>query len=179
MEQGRISSKAVMATLKRVVVAVAGLAMRLVIWWWRRTSIAWVRAWDEPARELRLLYLGVGLLVSWALIPAAFKDMGFTGGVSYFFALFMAMSNATVFRVVKIGRAEYLPLGAIAPIAILVGVVGSRAIRPLLGDAKNVALTGDLAGAAIILSVFLMLTLLFRKWQTGNPYGDSPVRPKP
>ncbi len=165
-----------MAALKRISNVLGGIAMWLVTWWWESTSNAWVRAWKEPARGLRLVYLGTGVLLSWYLIPVAFKDMGFTGGVSYLFALFMATSNATVFRVVKIGRAEYIPLGALAPIAIFVGAVGSGAIRPMLGDAKDAALAGNLAGAVIILVVFVMLTFMFRQWQTGNPYGDASAR---
>ena len=94
-----------------------------------------------------------------------------TGGISYVVALFGAVSNATFFRIARIGRADYIPLGLVAPIAIFVGVAGSAAIRPLLSDAKNAALAQDLAGALIILAIFGVFSVLFRQWRSGNPYG--------
>ena len=84
--------------------------------------------------------------------------------------MFGALSNATFFRVVRVGRADYIPLGVVAPFAILVGVVGSKAIQPLMGDAKNAALAQDFLGAFIVLAIFGFLALWFRRWQSGNPY---------
>ena len=65
---------------------------------------------------------------------------------------------------------EGVPLGLTAPFLILVGVTASLAIRPLLGDAKNVALAEDFAGAVIILGVFAVMTLWFRRLQSGSLY---------
>ncbi len=130
-----------------------------------------VRASNEPAFGLRLLYLGAGLVIALYLVPHAFQELGVTGGISYVVALFGAVSNATFFRIARIGRADYIPLGLVAPIAIFVGVAGSAAIRPLLSDAKNAALAQDLAGALIILAIFGVFSVLFRQWRSGNPYG--------
>ena len=133
--------------------------------------MAWMSARDEPARGLRVIYLLLGLGFAYLLVPYAFRELGVTGGVSYLFAVFSAVSNATFFRMVRVNRAEYIPLALVAPIAIIVGIVGSAAIRPLIGDAKNSALAQDFIGALIILGVFAFLTLWFRRLQSGNPYG--------
>ena len=162
-----------MTLLGRLVFGAGRLLTRLVAWWWQRTYAAWRRAWGEPARGLRFLYLGVGLLISWALIPAAFTELGLMGAMSYIFALFLALSNATFFRAVKVARG-YVPLGAVAPVAILVGVTGSRAMRPLLGDAREAAFAGDIVGAVVIPGAFVAISLLFKEWKTGNPYGSPP-----
>ena len=66
--------------------------------------------------------------------------------------------------------AKYVPLGLATPLLILIGVSGSIAIQPLLGDAKNAALAEDFAGAVIILGIFALLTLWFRRWQSGSLY---------
>ena len=50
------------------------------------------------------------------------------------------------------------------------GVFGAAAIRPMLGDAKNAALAQDFAGAIVILAVFLLMRLIFRRWQSGALY---------
>jgi hypothetical protein len=156
--------------LNRLSYALNQLSRRLASWWWDGTSTAWKRAWGEPARELRIIYLLFGLVLSAFLVPSAFNDIGFAGGLSYLFALSVALSNATLFRIVRVGRADYIPLGLVAPFAILIGIIGSGAIRPLLGDAKNAALAGDLIGAIVVLAVFAALWLWFREWQSGNPY---------
>ena len=44
-----------------------------------------------------------------------------------------------------------------APIAIFVGLAGSKAIRPLLGEAKNAALAEDFVGAVVILAILRVL----------------------
>ena len=138
---------------------------------WSKSRAAWESALDEPALGLRLLYLAFGLLIAFYLVPPAFRELGGVGGISYLVALFGAVSNATFFRVARVGRAAYIPLGLVAPIAIFVGLAGSSAVRPLLGDAKNAALAQDFAGAAIILAIFGVFSLWFRQWQSGNPYG--------
>lgn len=125
---------------------------------------------NEPAPGLRFLYLVAGLVIAFCLVPHAFGELGVTGGISYLVALFGAVSNATFLRVARIGRADYIPLGLVAPIAIFVGVAGSAAARPLLGDAKNAALAQDFAGALIILAIFGVLSLLFGHWRSGDPY---------
>ena len=102
-------------------------------------------------------------------MPIAFTELGLVGGVFYLLAVFGAVCNATFFRIVKVGLADYVPLGLVAPISILVGLFASTAIRPLIGDAKNAALAQDLTGALIILGVFVFMTLRFRRWQGGNP----------
>lgn len=147
------------------------LLFKLLSWHWRRSLAAWESASNEPAFGLRLLYLVAGLVIALYLVPHAFQELGVTGGISYVVALFGAVSNATFFRIARIGRADYIPLGLVAPIAIFVGVAGSAAIRPLLSDAKNAALAQDLAGALIILAIFGVFSVLFRQWRSGNPYG--------
>lgn len=131
---------------------------------------AWESASSEPALGLRLIYLIAGLMMAFYLVPHAFRELGVTGGFFYVGTLFSAISNATFFRVTRVGRAGYIPLGLVAPIAILVGVAGSVAVRPLLGDVKNAALAQDFAGALIILAIFGILSLWFRPWRSGNPY---------
>ncbi len=80
------------------------------------------------------------------------------------------MLDATFFRVAKVRWKVLIPLGLVAPIAILMGVFGASAIRPMLGDAKNTALAQDLIGAVVILAVFLIMWLVFRRWQSGTLY---------
>ena len=148
-----------------------GLALlsKLVARHWRKSLAAWESALNEPAPVLRFLYLVCGLGLAVVLVPHAFRELGVMGGFSYLTALFGAVSNATFFRVARVGRAYY-PLGLVAPIAIYVGLAGSAAIRPMLGDAKNAALAQDFAGALIILAVFGVFSLWFRQWRSGNPY---------
>ena len=146
------------------------LLSKLVAWHWSKSWAAWESASNEPAPGLRVLYLIAGLVIAFYLVPHAFRELGVTGGISYVVALFVAVSDATFFRVARIGRADYIPLGLVAPIAIFVGVAGSAAARPLLGDAKNAALAQDFAGALIILAIFGILSLWFRQWRSGNPY---------
>ena len=138
---------------------------------WRKSREAWVAAWDEPALGLRLVYLVIGLIVAYTLVPYSFQELGVMGGISYLIAVSGAVSNAMFFRMVKVGRADYIPLGLVAPIAIFVGLAGSKAIRPLLGEAKNAALAEDFIGAVVILAIFVFFALWFRRWQSGNPYG--------
>ena len=146
------------------------LLCKVVAWHWRRSWAAWESAMNEPALSLRVLYLVVGIVIAFHLVPHAFGELGVTGGISYAAALFVAVSNATFFRVARIGRADFVPLGLVAPIAIFVGVAGSAAARPLLGDAKSAALAEDFAGALIILAIFVVLSHLFGRWRSGNPY---------
>ena len=131
---------------------------------------AWGSAWRGPYRDLRWLGLGMGILTTWVLIPAVFDDLGFVRGASHFFAVYMAFSNATFFSIARVGRDRYVPLGAVAPIFILAGVIGSSAISPLIGDAKDAAMAQDFLGALVILAVFAVMTLWFRQWRSGNPY---------
>ena len=143
---------------------------KLVAWRWKKTRAAWRVAWREPARPLRFLYLVLGLFIANALVPFAFSQLGTMGGVTYIFAVLMALLDATFFRAVRVGRMRYVPLGLTAPFLILVGVSASLAIRPLLGDAKNAALVEDFIGAAIILGVFALMALWFRRLQSGSLY---------
>ena len=150
------------------------MAMRLLYgflaWHLRSWQAAWSSAWYEPHTELRLMGLGIGIVITWVLIPTAFDDLGLMRGVSYCVAVYLAFSNATFFRIARVGYGRYVPLGLVAPIFILIGVIGSSAIRPLIGDAKNAALAQDFAGALFILGVFAVMTSLFRLWRSGNPY---------
>ena len=137
---------------------------------WRSTKKAWASAWREPVRGLRFIYLTLGLAIAYVLVPFVFDRLGTIGMLSYLLCVLFAMLNATFFRVVKVRRKLYLPLGLVAPIAILMGVSGAAAIRPMLGDAKNAALAHDFAGAIVILAVFLLMWLIFRRWQSGTLY---------
>ena len=143
---------------------------RLLAWHWRSWQEAWGSAWQGPHKGLRLLGLGMGILITWFVIQAVFDDLGFVRGASYFFSVYLAFSNATFFSIARVGRDRYIPLGAVAPIFILAGVIGSNAIRPLIGDAKDAAMAQDILGALVILAVFAVMTLWFRHWQSGNPY---------
>ena len=143
---------------------------RLLAWHLKGWGIAWGSAWQGPYRDLRLLGLGMGVLITWFLIPAVFDDLGVVRGASYFFAVYVAFSNATFFSIARVGRDRYIPLGAVAPIFILAGVIGSSAIRPLIGDAKDAAMAQDFLGALVILAVFAVMTLWLRHWRSGNPY---------
>ena len=137
---------------------------------WRSTKRAWAAAWREPVRGLRFIYLAAGLAIAYTLVPFVLDRLGAIGAVSYLVCVVFAMLNATFFRVVRVRRKLYVPLGLIAPIAILMGVFGSAAIRPMLGDAKNAAFAQDFAGAIVILAVFLVMWLIFRRWQSGTLY---------
>ena len=143
---------------------------RLLAWHLRSWQEAWGSAWQGPYRDLRFLGLGIGVLITWFLIPAVFDDLGFVRGASYFFAVYLAFPNATFFSIARVEGGRYIPLGAVAPIFILAGVIGSSAIRPLIGDAKDAAMAQDFLGALVILAVFAVMTLWFRHWQSGNPY---------
>ena len=138
---------------------------------WRR---AWRSAWGEPNMGRRFFGLVIGLAIASVLIPVAFDDLGLISGISYSVYVYLAMSNATFFRIARVGRTHRVPLGLVAPIFILVGVIGSTLIRPLLGDAKDAALAHDFIGAAIILGVFLAMALLFKSWQRGTPRLPAP-----
>ena len=146
------------------------LLSRLIARRWSKARAAWESAWGEPALGLRFLYLVVGLFIAAHLIPYAFREWGVIGGISYLGALLSAVSNASFFRIVRVGRADYVPLGLVAPIAILVGLAGSAAIRPLLGDAKDAVLAEDFVGALVILAFYGIFAHWFRRWQGGNPY---------
>ena len=100
--------------------------------------------------------------------PVAFSQLGTIGGFPYLFAVLLAISSATFFRTVKVRRIKYVPLGLATPFLILVGVSDSIAIQPLLGDAKNAPLAEDFIGAVIILGVFALMTLWFRRLQSGS-----------
>ena len=156
---------------KHLVSTCLGLLLKLVAWHWTKSRAAWVSAWGEPVRGFRLVCLVVGLFLAYLLIPSSFREWGVMGGISYLIALFSAVSNAMFFRIVRVGRADYIPLGLIAPFAIFAGVAGSKAIRPLIGDATDAALAQDLVGALFILAIFGFFTLWFRRLQSGNPYG--------
>ena len=144
---------------------------KLVAWRWKKTRAAWRTAWREPARPLRFLYLVLGLFIANALIPVAFSQLGTIGGFPYLFAVLLAISSATFFRTVKVRRVTYVPARTDLPhSSILVGVAGFLAVRPLLGDAKNAALAEDFIGAAIILGVFALMALWFRRLQSGSLY---------
>ena len=143
---------------------------RLIASRWRNTRKSWASAWREPVRGLRFIYLALGLAIAYLLVPFVFNRLGAIGTVSYLVCVLFAMLNATFFRVVKLRRKVYVPLGLVAPIAILMGVFGAAAIRPMLGDAKNAALAHDFAGAIVILAVFLLMWLVFRRWQSGALY---------
>ena len=121
-----------------------------------------------PRSQVRLP--GCGLTLAYLLAPVVFTRLGAIGGAAYLFAVVLAMLDATFFRVVKVRRKVYVPLGLVAPIAILMGVFGASAIRPMLGDAKNAALAQDFIGAIVILMVFLIMWLVFRRWQSGTLY---------
>ncbi len=142
---------------------------RLLVWHLRSWQEAWGSAWQGPYRYLRFLGLSMGILMTWVLTTAVFDDLGFIRGASYFFAVYLAFSNATFFNIARVGRDRYIPLGVAAPIFILAGVIGSSAIRPLIGDAKDAALAQDFLGALVILAVFAVMMLWFRHWQSGNP----------
>ena len=159
-----------LALLANVAIWPLKLLGKLLAWRWRETRKAWRGAWREPARPLRFLYLILGLFIANALVPVAFGQLGTMGGISYLFASLIALLDATFFRAVRVGRFKYVPLGLTAPFLILVGVTASLAIRPLLGNAKNAALAEDFVGAVIILSAFALLTLWFRRWQSGSLY---------
>ena len=139
---------------------------KLVAWRWKKTRAAW----REPARPLRFLYLILGLFIANALVPVAFSQLGALGGITYFFAVLMAILDAMFFRTVKVQWIKYVPLGLTAPFLILVGVSGSLEIKLLLGNVKNAAMAEDFVGAAIILGVFAVMTLWFRRLQSGSLY---------
>ncbi len=157
-------------SLERLSLATLGLMDRLLSWHFRSWGKSWGSAWRGSHRELRWLGLGIGVVITWFLIRAVFDELGFVRGASYFFAVYLAFSNATFFSIAKVGRDRYVPLGAVAPIFILAGVIGSSSIRPLIGDAKDAAMAQDFIGALVILAVFAVMTLWFRQWQSGNPY---------
>ena len=138
---------------------------------WRKSRAAWVAAWHEPALGLRVVYLVIGLIVAYLLVPYSFRELGVMGGISYLIAVFGVVSNAMFFRIVRVGRADYIPLGLVAPISIFVGLAGSKAIRPLLGEARNAAFAQDFVGSVVILAIFGFFAIWFRRWQSGNPYG--------
>ena len=156
--------------LAKLVIFPLRLLGKLLAWRWKKTRSAWRAAWREPARPLGFLYLILGLFIANALIPVAFDQLGVVGGVSYLVALLLAILDATFFRAARVWRVKYVPLGLTAPFLILVGVTASLAIRPLLGNATNAAFAEDFIGAAVILGVFVLMTLWFRRLQSGKLY---------
>ena len=156
--------------LERIGLVALRLLHRLLAGHLRSWQEAWSSAWHEPYLERRLLGLCMGMVITYVLIPVAFDDLGLMSGISYLMSVYLAFSNATFFRLARVGRTRNVPLGLVAPIFILVGVVGSSAIRPLLGDARNAALAHDFVGAVTILGVFGVMMLWFRSLQRGTPY---------
>ena len=156
--------------IETVGLATLRVSGRLLSWHLRSWGEVWSSAWQGPYRYLRLLGLSMSVLITWFLIPAVFDDLGFVRGASYFFAVYLAFSNATFFSIARVGHNCYIPLGIVAPIVILMGVIVSSAIRPLIGEAKNAAMAQDFLGAFVILGAFAVMTLWFRLWQSGNPY---------
>ena len=156
--------------LERLGSAALRLPCRLLASHLKGWKTAWKSAWKQPRLGLGLLGLCMAIVVTWVLIPAAFSDLGTIRGVSYFTAVYLAMSNATFLKVARCGRNRHFPVGAVAPIFILAGVIGSSAIRPLIGEAKDAALAKDFVGAVIILGVFGVMMLWFRSLQRGTPY---------
>lgn len=145
------------------------LLYRFFSWHLRGWREAWSAALNEPRPDLRVTGLVIGLVIICALVPANFRDLGLMGGASYLVAVYLAMSKAIFFRIVRVRR-SYVPLGIVAPLCIHVGVIGSKAIRPLFGDFKDAAMAQDFITAAVILAVFAGMTIWFRAWQSGNPY---------
>ena len=156
--------------LERLSLAIFRLLGRLLARHLRSWQAAWSSAWHGPRLEIRLLGLSTGIVITWVLVPVAFNDLGLVRGASYFIAVYLAMSNATFFKIAKVGRDRYIPLGVVAPVFILGGVIGSSAVRPLLGDAKDAAMAQDFIGALVILGVFAVMTRWLRLWQSGSPY---------
>ena len=150
--------------------ATLGLLGQLLDWHLRSWREAWGSAWQGPYRTTRFFGLVMGIPTIWFLTPIVFDDLGFVSGTSYLFAVYLAFSNATFFSIARVRRDHYIPLGAVAPVFIFVGAIGSSAIRPLISDAKDAAMAQDLIGALFIVVVFVVMTLLFRLWQSGNPY---------
>ena len=157
--------------LARIGSKIPRLVLKLLAWRWNKSRNAWQCAWNENknTRIIRIVYLVIGTFVAYLLTQLTFSELGVIGGISYLVALLGTIANATVFKIVKVGRVNYIPLGTVAPFATLVGVIGSRAIRPLLGDVKEAAFAQDFLGALIILAIFVILTLWFRRWQSGSP----------
>lgn len=143
---------------------------RLLAWHLRNWQAAWTSEWNKPYVGLRLIYLSISLCITCVLVPTVFNDLGVLSGLSYCFAVYLAISNATFFRVVRINRNRHLPLGIVAPVFIVAGMIGSSAVRPLIGDARNAVIAQDFVGAIVIIGVFAIMTIWFRLWQSGNPY---------
>ena len=143
--------------------ATFGLLGRLLAWHLRSWREAWGSAWQGPNREIRLLGLVIGILTIRLLTPIVFGDLGFVSRTSYLFAVYLAFSNATFFSIARVGRNRYFPLGAVAPVFIFVGAIGSSAIRPLISDAKDAAMAQDRIGALVILVVFVVILPRFRR----------------
>ena len=85
------------------------LLFRLLAWHlkgWRR---AWRSASRQPRRGLRFFGLVIGLTITCILVPMAFDDLGLVRGISYAISVYLAISNATFFRVARVGRKRNVP----------------------------------------------------------------------
>ena len=122
----------------------------LVPWWWRKTRDAWVEAWHEPDRELRILYLVIGAAGFWFVGQDAF-GASFWTGLSFVFASFLAISMATVFLV------RGVPLGFAAPFLIFIGVLLSNSLRSVMLEGVVEAIAGNLLAGAIMIGAMLFL----------------------
>ena len=150
--------------------ATLGLLGQLLDWHLRSWRESWGSAWQGPYRITRFSGLVIGIPTALYFIPAVFDGLGLMSGISYLFAVYLAFSNATFFSIARVGRNRYFPLGAVAAVFILVGVIVSSAISPLISDAKDAAMAQDCIGALVLLVVFVVMMRCFRLWQSGNPY---------
>ena len=105
--------------LERLGSAAFRLLTRLLAWHLRSWQEAWSSAWQGPHRDLRLLGLSIGVLVTWVLIPAAFDEIGLMRGVSYLIAVYLSFSNATFIKIARGVRNQPVPLGLVAPVSSL------------------------------------------------------------
>jgi len=139
-------------------------ALRWVVqWWWSKTRSSWVDAWHEPYLALRLFCLVIcfgGLLY---FGRQAFV-VSFWTGSSFVIASFLAISNATVFRIAvfRLRHPEehtenIVPLGVAAPLLIFVGVLVSKSLRSVMQEGVVEAIGGNLLAGAIMIGAMLFL----------------------
>jgi len=127
-----------------------------------KTSHAWIEAWRDPDLGLRLFYLVFGAVVFYFVGQHAF-EASFSTGLSFIAASFLAISRATVFLIIR-----RIPLGVVAPVLIFCGVIFSQALRPVIFEAKEVALKGDLLAAAIMIGMVVFLSVFASRLKRGE-----------
>ncbi len=113
---------------------------------------------QDPENRPAIYLMPVQLLVLYVVLEHAFQA-GLMIGFSYMGWYVWAASSAVIIK---------WPFGPLVPAVVFVGVIAVGAIRPLVFDAKDAAMQGQLVSAAVVVAVALILSQYFGRLQRGD-----------